>query len=189
MSLFFSKSSPLKLLFTWIACLWILHPIPSHAETIDKKKLLKIEAAYLYKFTKFIKWPDRLFNQSSNLNICLVGSNLDALNRLLTKGVSGKQSNGRTLRIYYYQTDHPSTNEHNCHLIYLDQHASNSLTTNLDFPSTLLISAPNHKHKKDSLIYLEILNGKLVFFINQNHLDTSELEINAALLSLARKRL
>lgn len=181
--------TPIKLLLMWIFCLLLSHPTASHAETIDKKKLVKIEAAYLYKFTKFIKWPDKLFDQSSNLNICLIGNNLESLNRLLTKGVSGKQSNGRTLRIYYYQTSRLSDNEHDCHLIYLDQLPSKGLKENLDIATTLVISSPNNTNKQDSLIYLEILNGKLVFFINQEHLDTSELEINAALLSLARKKL
>lgn len=178
------------ILFLLLFCVSSLISVPFSvsADTIDRNKLLKIEAAYLYKFTKFIKWPNALFSERSDLNICLMGSNLDPLNRLLSQGVAGKQSNGLTLRIHHYQ-DGSTQPEQSCHLIYLDALPEQSFTSQLDSSSTLVISSPNNPNKESSLIYLEILNGKLVFFINQQHLDRSSLEINAALLSLARKKL
>jgi hypothetical protein len=159
----------------------------SQADSIDRKKLLKIEAAYLYKFTKFIQWPDYRFEHSSNLNICLVGKNLTTLNQLLTRGIAGKQSNGRTVQVYYYQTPQIESGHHGCHLIYLDQFLADQLIPQTDTSSTLLISSPNTPNNRDSLIHLKVSEGKLVFFINQNLLTSSLLEINAALLSLARK--
>lgn len=183
-----SKALLVPTLYSLLA-LFILCPSTVLSETIDKNKMLKIEAAYLYKFTKFIQWPDHLFEQSSNLNICLLGNELAPLNRLLSKGVSGKQSNGRTLQIYHYQTSLPQNNDPKCHLVYLDTVSAQSLEAKLNKTTTLLISSPHNEHKTESLIYLDIQQGKLVFFINQQHLDDSQLDINAALLSLARKHL
>jgi len=171
----------------------------SNAETIDRSKLIKIEAAYLYKFTKFIQWPDYRFQENSDLNICLIGKNLTPLNNLLDRGVSGKSSNGHPLNVFHY-IDLPNDKLANdqqtkenaikkCHLIYLDTASINDLKIKLDKPSTLIISSPNNETTEDSLLSLQINQGKLVFFVNQNHLDKSLLEFNATLLSLARKQL
>lgn len=161
----------------------------SNAETIDKSKLIKIEAAYLYKFTKFIQWPDYRFQESSDLNICLIGKNLTPLNNLLDRGVSGKFSNGHALNVFHYPDLPNNDSIKKCHLIYLDTLSVNDLNMELDKPSTLIISSPNNQTTKDSLLFLQINQGKLVFFVNQDHLDKSLLEFNATLLSLARKQL
>ncbi len=189
-SAFFNKNqqtrSRFKLVFLSVSL--ISFPCFSVAESVDQQKLLKIEAAYLYKFTKFIKWPEFRFQDSSNLNICLVGEDLSRLNKLLTRGISGKQSNGRTLQIYHYQSNLISTNTNNCHLIYLNQYTIKPLEPEFDVSSTLVISAPNNTNALHSLISLHIDSGKLIFSVNQEILSHSLLEINAALLSLARKK-
>jgi len=161
----------------------------SDAETIDKSKLIKIEAAYLYKFTKFIQWPDYRFQKSSDLNICLIGKDLTPLNNLLDRGVSGKFSNGHALNVFHYPDQPNDSSIKKCHLIYLDTLSVNDLKMKLDKPSTLIISSPNNQTTEDSLLFLQINQGKLVFYVNQNHLDKSLLEFNATLLSLARKQL
>lgn len=158
------------------------------AQTVDQKKLLKIEAAYLYKFTKFIKWPDSRFVTTSDLNICLIGNDLQELSTLLSRGISGKQSNGRTLKIFHFPNGMLTTDKSSCHMIYLNQDARIPFDEAIDLASTLVISSPKNKNTENSLLFLKIENGKLVFSLDQAHLTHSLLEINAALLSLARKR-
>lgn len=189
-SAFFNKNHQIRAFFKliFLSVSLISFPCLSVAESVDQEKLLKIEAAYLYKFTKFIKWPEFRFQDSSNLNICLVGEDLGRLNKLLTRGISGKKSNGRTLQVYHYQSNVISTSSNNCHLIYLNQYSIKPLEPEFDVSSTLVISAPNNTNELHSLISLHIDSGKLIFSVNQEILSHSLLEINAALLSLARKK-
>ena len=59
------------LLFTLFSTIAFAAP-----DTDPKKLEYKVKAAYLYNFTKFVKWPDEAFDPSpdSPLNICILGT-------------------------------------------------------------------------------------------------------------------
>jgi hypothetical protein len=49
---------------------------PCRANAGDKTVELKVKAAYLYNFLKFVKWPEsKLAADQSEINVCLLGRN------------------------------------------------------------------------------------------------------------------
>ena len=167
--------------------LFILLPITSvSADNVDKNKLTKIEAAYLYKFTKFIQWPAYRFTNSDTLNICLIGENLELLENLLLRGTKGKRSGGFLLNIKRSSNVDSISDSKSCHLAYMNTDTQ-GLSQHFNINNTLIINSPNYGIDETSLLSLNIIDGKLVFSINQSLLESTELEINAALLSLARE--
>lgn len=180
---------PLRSLRTRILSALVLSIAPTYqlyASDTDHNTLTKTEAAYLYKFTKFIQWPDDRFTQSKILNLCLIGNQLEALERHLLESTQGKRSNGFQLNIQRSADMSKITDHQHCHLVYLNtppQHLAQTFNIN----NTLIINSPAYDLDDNSLLSLDITNGKLGFSINQSLLGSTKLEINAALLSLARK--
>ena len=56
---------------------------------IDRKKLIKVKAAYIYNFTKYVRWPEGAFSEAdSPLVIGVYGD--DPFDAVLDKTMQGK---------------------------------------------------------------------------------------------------
>lgn len=70
----------------------------------------KVQAAYLFNFTKFIEWP----NAESALTVCVAGA--DLLGELLND-LAHRPSAGRAIRVLTGRPEDPTA----CHILYLGQ--------------------------------------------------------------------
>lgn len=74
----------------------------------------EVKSAYLFNYTKFIKWPESSFKNSTSPYIIGIYKD-DGFGKILNKAIKGRDVNGRNVIIQYYN----SINEVDfCHILF-----------------------------------------------------------------------
>lgn len=147
----------------------------------------EIKAAFIYNFTKFINWPQDIFqNGNAPLNLCLLGD--DSFRPVLEQTVKGKVFNGRQFSIQLKKiTDKFSS----CQLLYIyslsDESTFKVLNSLHRQPVVTIFETENSKNSL-GIIRLIKNKNKVYFEINQTAAENSGLKISSHLLKLGRKK-
>lgn len=142
----------------------------------------KVKAAYLYNFTKFIRWPD---SPAATFNICVVGNDpfQDLLNGLETKNAQGKP-----IRIFRYSNLDQAKN---CQIVYFD---NTDTLPHVVLPNALLVGNLNNSLTVSSQPFFAELGGMIGFaledekvklHINLKAVKQSGLGISAKLIEVS----
>ncbi len=154
-------------------------------ETDTKKLEYKVKAAYLYNFTKFVKWPDEAFGSSpdSPLNICILGK--DPFGNAIDL-LANKTAKGRKVSVTYL--DSIETNE-TCHVMFVSKSMQKDVELVIEKfaeKNVLTVSDIDGFAVKGGCIRLHVIKGKVRFNINVGAANQANLKVSAKLLELAK---
>lgn len=155
-------------------------PLTTFAATPEQ-----IEAAFIYKFTKYVIWPDDAFeSEEAPFRLCMAASS--KFQSLMEVTVENEHIYKRNFDVVNLIGD---KNKRECHLLFVDQ-AENSLYKLQAYQSlydhnTLIISDIMNAAKYGSMIELRYEDGRFRIFINRKQSLSAGLQILSTLLNLA----
>ena len=163
----------------------IFSSLNAYSSANEKNLEYKVKAAYLYNFTKFVKWPDDVLSntQKKTLNICILGKDPfgHAIDLLLNK-----TAQGHSVAIEYIKEVNPTTQ---CHVVFITRSKSNKIEqilSQLSEKNVLTVSDIDQFAIKGGCISLQVFKGKVRFNVNKKAADNADLKISAKLLELAK---
>lgn len=171
---------------------WIgLAPAPAvRAEEIDEEKALKVQAAYLFNFAKFIEWPDEAFeDKHAPFVIGILGD--DPFGKILDDTIKDKQIAHRPVQVRRFRQGEPMAEGEpgNCHILFIANSERHRLKQVLaewtDQPVLLVAGIPDFA-REGGMIGFVLENQRIIFEINRDALDKAGLRASAGLLKLAR---
>jgi hypothetical protein len=164
-----------------------LQAIAESGATIDPEDSVygeyEVKAAYLYKFPKFITWPEDSFTSDmAAFNLCVLGE--DKFGDALLTGQS-TTINGRQVKIAYKIE---AIETLGCHLLFIGASESGSVDEILplfDGLPIVTVSDISGFAKAGGIIELTVKKGRIAFKINRGAAHQQHLTISASLLNLA----
>jgi len=175
-----------------VVALWcgLLPAASVRAEQIDESKSLKVKAAYLYNFAKFINWPvNALERQDTLFVVCVLDD--EPFAHSLSATVRGKSVANRAVKIrrlsWAERRDRTSVSA--CQIVYIGQsvrHRLGDILTLLKEEPVLVVSDIDGFARQGGMIGFVLEQGRIVFEINRRALERVRLKASAKLLRLAR---
>lgn len=160
------------------------------AHEIDEGKALKVQAAYLYNFARFIEWPVRAF-ENDDAPFVIGVLNDEPFADVLTRTVKGKRITGRRVEIRRFRwaktADRVRLND--CHALYIGesrQASMHDVLTSLGHDPVLTVSDIDGFAGKGGMIGFVLKEGRIVFEINVDALEWAGLKASSKLLKLAK---
>jgi len=144
----------------------------------------RIKAAFLYQFTKFVKWPSEALGDSdAPVQVCVLGADpfgsaLDALD--------GKQTQGRKVAVRRVKTVDDALG---CHLLFVGITKRSRLRdalSSLGGKPVLTVGDMPGFAKHGGMINFIVKNNKVRFEINTDATERSGLSMSSRLLALAQ---
>jgi hypothetical protein len=163
-----------------IAVLLVICFSMSSVHALDElEKTDKIKAAYLFNFTKYIRWQASGFVAvTSPINLCSNAS--PRSNTFLTQMVKGRTaSDNRAIRVLRLNA---VSNTH-CHLTYLK---ANFVSANQPVMTSLVVGDDASFLPQGANIHFFLEGRRIRFEINRSALQKNGLTISSELLKLAR---
>lgn len=157
--------------------------VPARASTDSAAAEYEVKLAYLYNFTKFIRWPDSAFTQDdSPFKICIDGDlpRTRALAQLTRKKVS---QHPIIVKLISADDKQPS-----CHIAYLTRRATPApqLLKHWHQQSTLVVGETHQFAKLKGDIEFSMNKAQQIkLVINLGRIQTRDLTIGAQLLEIA----
>ncbi len=164
-----------------LLCLFVAFPI-SAAISAQPVSEYDVEAAYLYNFGKFVRWPDSA-KKNSTFDICILGDNPfgGTLDKLIAKDHMG----GRTIRKRIIGR---SAEASGCAIVYIsDSEARNlhRILAHLAGGSELLVSNLPDFTQSGGMIQFVLEGDRVRFKVNLNSANQSHLVLSSELLKVA----
>jgi len=140
----------------------------------------KVHANIIYRFTKYIDWPDN--TQSGEFVIGIVGESplfleLSALTR-------GKKVGNQQIVVKYFS---PDASSYNAHILFVSESQSGSLKkiagVTQEHP-TLIVSERNNLINKGSCINLIVIGEQLKLEFGKSNIERRNLKVASELLKL-----
>jgi hypothetical protein len=154
---------------------------PAHSGSL---KEYQVKAAYLYHFTKFVKWPTSAFvNDTSPFRLCVIGK--DPFGKLLDV-LSRKKVNKRNIIIRRLGSSKISEK---CHILYISR--SEALRWKLYFTEVMgkkvltVGDSDGFAHHGGMVNFIRI-RDKLRFEINRRQVKAAGLKVSSAMLQVGR---
>lgn len=155
----------------------------SPGQSAEAPSEVKLKAAYLYNFAKFIHWPEYVFvNKTSPLVIGVLGAS-PLYEELIP--LAARTVRNRPITVEYFAT--LDTVQH-CHLLYISPSVSGSLQSVLkNLHSTPIITVGDDRAFAESggTIQFVTKRGRLRFIVNLETAQANGIKIDSQLLSLA----
>jgi hypothetical protein len=145
-----------------------------------------IQMAFLYKFTRYITWPNSVFESSgAPIRLCVLGE--DPFGHELEEMLAGRTSGGRPFVVNRYSNPHDARA---CHLVFI----STSETEQLDYilpllsqwPIVTISDIPNFLDYGGT-IHLHTMRGKIRFGVNMRTAKQTGISISNRMLHLATR--
>lgn len=163
--------------------LWLPDPAASESRETLAVNEYKLRAAYLYNFSKFIRWPDRAFtSEDEPFVIGVVGK--DAFLEISAVLESGKIGTHEISVRYYSKIDEIK----GCHLLYLHQKKTDfwqPLIRTLKNSNIVTVGEADTFAKQGGMIQFITIENKLRFIINLKAVKAAGCDLDSRLLSLA----
>ncbi len=162
---------------------WLLAVCPALAAADEGALALKVKAAVLFNFAKFVTWPSSKFRSSDDpLLLCVLLP--DALGNTLDESVRGKTVNGRPLKV---RRAAQAAELRDCHLVYSSDERVDALTEALSTLSghSVLVVHEYAQPLRDGSIRLLINDRRLRFEINVAAVEREQLQLSSKLLVLS----
>jgi len=143
-----------------------------------------VKAAFLYNFTKFVKWPEKAFaNAASPIKICILGDSpfgpsLDA--------IENKRAGGRKLVIFEAKS---VDDIDDCHVLFISNGSEKEFLSSIERiqeKNILTVGDKQSLARKGSVINFIVVNNKVQFEINTKSAERANLKISSQLLKIAR---
>lgn len=155
-----------------------LHLMPTHADSDDIDRELKIKIAYLYHFAQFTQWAKPL----STLNYCVFHD--EVISELLKTTFIGKNSSGTVKLAVHAITEHDDVDS--CQIIFFPHAVSKDVLNTTYHKPILTVGVQRDFTQLGGIVYLFEEDQKIRFFINNIDAQESNLKINSQLLTLSR---
>jgi len=160
------------------------------AQQIDESKAIKVKAAYLYNFAKFIDWPGNALGEQDEPFVIGVLDDV-GFARSLDATVRGKTVASRAVKIRRlgWAKEEDRTKLSECHILYIGQgarHRLGEILAVLEEQPVLVISDIPDFATEGGMIGFVLEQGRIVFEINRDALKRGKLRASAKLLNLAR---
>ncbi|RYY76332.1 MAG: YfiR family protein [Gammaproteobacteria bacterium] len=173
-----------------ISCIFFLLPL-SVAEGASNEAALRV--AFVYKFIKFIEWPNQV--QNSSLRLCALGADVDAkaaLQPLNGQPASQQVVNGnvikQTIEVFYLD-DSAAVQQHlkTCQMLYRPSHASPIPIPHPPPAGVFLVADDPRPTDEDVGIALaRNTDGRIEFSISSVAVSQAGVSISSQLLRLAK---
>ena len=160
------------------------------AQEVDEVKAIKVKAAYLYNFAKFIEWPDDTFKEDQgSFVIGVLG--YDPFGRVLDDTVEGKEIAKRAVKIRRLRWSNRKNRSGltDCHILYISQserYRLNDILETLREHSVLVVSDIHESARDGGMIEFVLEKGRIIFEINREAMEKAGLKASSRLLKLAR---
>jgi hypothetical protein len=157
---------------------------------LDEEKAVKVKAAYLLNFTKFVTWPAGAFQDDrSPIVVCIVGS--DPFGPILDQTIKDKKVSGREIKIQRlpWRAGGGVSAMKQCHVLYVSRSLGDEtgdLIVALARMPVLLIGEGAEFAKQGGALGFILEEGKIVFWANKKATDAAGLQLSSQLLKLAR---
>lgn len=169
---------------------WLTPATAVRADEIDEANAMKVKAAYLYNFAKFIQWPEVASgDEETPFVIGVLGD--DPFGRRLDDTVRAKTIAGRPVEIRRFRWDKPENRAElqNCQILYISNSERGRLKeifTALQGQPVLLVADISRFAADGGMIGFVLEDQRIIFEINREALERVNLKASAKLLKLAR---
>jgi hypothetical protein len=142
----------------------------------------KIKTAYLYNFTKFIAWPEKI---SSTFDLCIIG---DSPIKSMLASLENKTVLDKPIRIRYFDSVNQIAD---CHIAYFerveppDGVTMNTILLASQLNKTLTVSSQDRFAEQGGMIGFVLEDEKLKLHINLPAIKRQGLNISAKLIEVA----
>ncbi|MGB6687241.1 MAG: YfiR family protein [Terracidiphilus sp.] len=174
---------------TLLACIMLLFLATSGASGADavaqasRPNEYQVQAAYLYNFGKFVKWPPvALANQSGAFTICVLGQ--DPFGSVLESTLAGQTLGGKPVAIKRLAKAQDAAE---CHILSLSaaQRDLKETLAAIDDSSVLTVSDMPDFSKRGGMIQFILDGDRVRFEINLESAERSHLVFPSELLKVA----
>ncbi len=165
-------------------------PLHGQSEGVDTDKAIKVKAAYLLNFAKFVTWPIGTFqDEHSPIIIGIVGD--DPFGLVLDQTIKDKTVSGRELKIqrFLWRAGEGVSAVKQCHLLYVSPSLgddTDDLILALAGAPVLMIGEGTEFAKSGGALGFIMEEGRIVFWANMKAADAARLQLSSQLLKLAR---
>ena len=179
--------SLLNVLAVWTG---LMLAVPVRAQKVDETKALKVKAAYLYNFAKFIEWPDYAFSgEETPFVIGVLGD--DPFGQYLDDTVRAKKIAGRPVQIQRIRWSDLRNRARltSYQVLYISKSGRIRLKETLaalEGQPNLLVSDIAGFASDGGMIGFVLKKQRIVFEINREALGKAKLKASAKLLKLAQ---
>lgn len=142
-----------------------------------------VEAAYLYTFGKFVRWPTGSANKTPTFDICILGQ--DPFGGTLDKLIANDKIDGKPIR--KRMVEGPEDTE-GCAILYISDSESQNLRKivgSLDRRGELLVSGLPNFLSEGGMIQFVLEGDRVRFRINLDPATRSHLILSSQLLKVA----
>jgi hypothetical protein len=141
----------------------------------------QLKAAYIYNFSRFVKWPKKILANTDVIRICTLQKTplSGTLNEL-----AGRPSQQKIIVIEHLDNSGGNLDISVCHILYTGKGASTQLATLKSMP-VLVIGEHGSTTNSVDMIVFRIIDNKIRFDINLLNVKEGKLEISSSLLRLA----
>lgn len=142
-----------------------------------------VEAAYLYNFGKFVRWPANTGHNSSTFDICILGQ--DPFRGTLDKLIANDKIDGKPIRKRL--VGRPAETE-GCAIVYISDSESENLRRIINALSSrgeLLVSGLPNFIREGGMIQFVMDGDRVRFQINLDQATKSHLVMSSQLLKVA----
>ena len=163
-------------------CAALLTLLPASAAAGSEDVELRVKAAYLFNFGRYISWPQP---QSGDVVIGVVGRG--PIVEVLERTVTGKTINGRACRIKVYA---PADPVDHCDILFLphgENHQTASLMAALAGKPVLTVSDTENFASQGGMVEFLLIDDMLKFDINLAAAEKTGLKISSELLRVAHE--
>jgi hypothetical protein len=152
------------------------------AEAADDVEL-RVKAAFLYNFARFVEWPTNPQESSqAPLVIAILGH--DPLLPLLQSTVKGKSVNGHPLQVREFTT----AEQIECHILYIAPSEDKRIKTDLQLVAgrpILIVSDSKSSLQHGGIIAFREIDDSVRFEINRQAAERAGLKLSSQLLKVA----
>lgn len=179
-----------SLLMAWAVFCGLPSATPVRAQMIDEMKATKVKAAYVYNFTRFVRWPEDAFEgDNAAFVIGVLGD--DPFGRVIEDTVNAKTVAGRAIRVRRFQwyREEDRTAIRRCHVLYIGRSQRRwlrDIVGIVDGYPVLVVSDIDGSAAQGGMIGFVLEKNRIVFEINREALERARLRASAKLLALAR---
>lgn len=145
----------------------------------------QVKAAFLLNFAKFMAWPESSFAQEESVfKICVIGENpFGAILGALEK----KTVRGRPIRVFYAEKLNTSKGYHLAFISGSEEGQIAELLASLEKQPVITVSDMKGFARKGGVVEFVQQNGRLSFIINLVEAGHQKVDIQAALLNVAKE--
>ncbi len=169
---------------------WLMFAASVCAQEVDEAKALKVKAAYLYNFAKFIEWPDdALGDEEAPFVIGVLGD--DPFGQILDTTVKAKTIATRPVKIrrLLWSKQEDRAEVKSCQILYISNSERSRLKeifAALEDQPILLVADIAGFASDGGMIGFVLEKQRIIFEINRESLGQAKLKASAKLLKLAR---